>query len=92
MSPFEEYAVLDAQIKMLTAQKEALRDRLVEVVHDKTETDYGTFSISHLKKWTYPEKVVELGEKFKAAKAKAESTGEATYEVEPSLRFTPIKL
>ena len=92
MTIYEEYAVLDAQIKVLTEQKEELRGRLLEVVHDKTETDVGTFSISHLKKWTYPERVLAIGEKFKSEKAKAESTGEATYEVEPSLRFNPIKL
>jgi hypothetical protein len=36
--------------------------------------------------------VVEIGENFKAAKAEAESTGDATYTTTPSLRFAPVKL
>lgn len=93
---FGEYAELDAQIKALEAKKEQLRPHIVSMMVERGETkivsELGTFSVSPLKKWTYPAEVVELGEQFKAAKAKAESTGEATYEENPSLRFTPAKL
>jgi hypothetical protein len=93
---YEAYALLDAQIKELTAKKEALRDEMIADMFergvDKEETPYGKFSVSALKSWTYPETVLAIGEQFKAAKAKAESTGEATYVEKPSLRFTEVKL
>jgi hypothetical protein len=93
---YEAYALLDAQIKELTIKKEALRDEMIKDMFergvDKEETPYGKFSVSPLKSWTYPETVLAIGESFKAAKAKAESTGEATYTTKPSLRFTEVKL
>lgn len=93
---FEEYAVIDAEISALEAKKDELRPQILKQMTDqkaeKIETGVGKFSITKLKKWTYPEPVVELGEEFKAAKAKAESTGEATYVESDSLRFTAVKL
>ena len=93
---FGEYADIDAQIKALELKKEQLRPFIIEKMLDegtqKVETEIGSFSVNQLKKWSYPESVVELGDEFKAAKAKAESTGEATFEATPSLRFTPAKL
>lgn len=93
---FEEYALLEAKIKDLTNQKDSLKVKILEDMAlsgaEKIETSVGKFTISKLKTWTYPEKVVALGEKFKAEKAKAESTGEATYVESPSLRFTAVKL
>ncbi len=93
---FEEYAAVDAQIKALTESKEAIRDKIIvgmaDAGEDKVEASVGKFSITKLKKWTYTEKTLDIGEKFKAAKAKEESTGEATFEETDSLRFTPIKL
>lgn len=93
---FAEYADVDAQIKALTVKKEQLRPfivaKMLEDGTQKLDTEIGSFSVNPLKKWSYPEDVVELGEEFKAAKAKAESTGEATFEEEPSLRFTAAKL
>jgi len=83
MTLYEKYAVLDDQIKELTGQKEELRSLIVrEIVGsgaEKVVTAVGNFTIAKLKTWTYPEKVLDLNEKFKAAKAKAESTGDATY-------------
>lgn len=93
---YEAYALLDAQIKELTAKKDAMRDEMIAEFKsqgiDKIETPYGKFSVTPLKSWTYPETVLSLGEEFKAAKAKAESTGEATYVEKPSLRFTEVKI
>lgn len=91
-----EYAALDAQIKELEAQKDEKKalilQQMVEAGEEAVETEVGKFSVTRLKTWTYPEKVIELGDKFKAAKAKAESTGEASYVEKESLRFTQIKL
>jgi hypothetical protein len=93
---YDEYASLDAQIAGLEAKKEQLRPlilkQMVDNGQEKIETAVGKFSITRLKKWVYPERVLEIGEKFKEAKAKAESTGEATYTENESLRFTQIKL
>lgn len=93
---YDEYAVLDAQIKSLEGKKDELRaiilKEMVESGEEAVETAVGKFSVTRLKTWTYPEKILEVGEKFKALKAKAESTGDATYVEKESLRFTTIKL
>lgn len=93
---YEEYAVLESQIAALEAKKDQLRPsilkKMIEDGMTKVDTAVGKFSVTKRKTWTYPEEVNELGEEFKAAKAKAESTGEATYEESDSLRFTSAKL
>lgn len=93
---YEKYALIDAQIKTLTAQKDELKlDIIKEMVDQGAEnvkTAVGKFTIAKLKTWTYPEEVLALGEEFKAAKAAAESEETATYVEAPSLRFTQIKL
>lgn len=95
-SLYEEYALLDEQEKAIKKKKEQLKSALLGQMNEqgqgKIETAVGKFSITRLKKWTYPEAVETMGEKFKAAKAKAESTGDATYEENDSLCFTPVKL
>ncbi len=96
MNTYEEYAILDAQIKHLENQKDNLRLTILKEMMEKGEesvdTAVGKFSVTKLKTWSYPERVLEINEKFKAEKAKAESTGEATYVEKESLRFTQIKL
>jgi hypothetical protein len=93
---YTEYAALDAQIKELEAKKDEVKglilQEMVDSGEDAVNTEVGKFSVTKLKTWTYPEKVIELGDKFKAAKAKAESTGDATFTEKNSLRFTGIKL
>lgn len=93
---FEEYAVLESEIAALELKKEQLRPfilkKMIDEKVDKLDIGTGKFSITKLKKWTYPESVMELGEEFKAAKAKAESTGDATYTESESLRFSAVKL
>ena len=93
---FEEYAVLDSQIKALTAKKDELRadiiDDMMQRNENKAETPLGSFTVAILKTWTYTKKVAELEEEYKARKAKEESTGEASFVEKPSLRFTQLKL
>lgn len=93
---FEEYASVDMQIKALELKKDQLRPFLIDQMNDqkmeKVETSLGKFSITNLKKWNYTEKVTELSDELKARKAKEESTGEATFDEVPSLRFTASKL
>lgn len=92
----EEYAVLDAQIKVLTGQKDNLRDEIIKEMFSNNEknkdTAVGKFTIASLKTWTYTPKVTQLEEDFKALKAIEQSTGDATYEEKPSLRFTKLTI
>lgn len=96
MNHFEEYAIIESKIKELTNQKDSIRTKILEDMvskdEKKIETPFGSFSVSKLKKWEYTEKVTALEEKYKAEKAKEESTGEATFTETPSLRFTQVKL
>jgi len=93
---YEDYAVLDAKIKELNNQKDTLKTQILEELIESDDksiiTAVGKFTLSNLKTWTYTNKVLELEEKFKASKAKEQSTGDATFEEKPSLRFTAIKL
>ena len=93
---YEDYAVLDAQIKVLTEQKDKLKVQIVEELltsEDRSyDTSVGKFTISNLKTWTYTPVVSALEEEYKARKATEQSTGDATYVEKPSLRFTQIKL
>jgi hypothetical protein len=96
MSAYEEYAVLDAKIKVLTNQKDELKakiiEKMVEAGADRTVTPVGSFTIAKLKTWEYTPKVAELEEEYKARKAEEESNGMATFVEKPSLRFTQVKL
>ncbi len=96
MNTYEEYAILDAQIKALTGQKDLLKAKIIEDMvargEENASTAVGKFTITNLKTWTYTDKVTELEEKFKAQKAKEESTGDATFTEKQSLRFTMLKL
>ncbi len=93
---YESYAVLDSQIKALTAKKDELKEDIIndmiERNESKAETAVGSFTIAKLKTWKYTKKVAELEEEYKAQKAKEESTGEASFVEKPSLRYTQIKL
>lgn len=93
---FSEYASLDAQIKALEEKKEQLRPHIISMMQDhgkdKEDVGIGTFSLFPRKVWTYPERITAMAEDVKAAKAKAESTGEATFEEVPQLKYTPAKL
>jgi hypothetical protein len=83
-------------MKDLEGKKETLRVHILKMMSekelDKVETTFGSFTIARLKRWEYPDKVLKIGEDFKAAKAKAESTGDATYVEQESLRFTQAKI
>lgn len=104
---YELYAHVDAQIAALEAQKEQMRPQIIQLMIEqgmkKVDTSVGKFSLTPKKSWTYPENVrtleattketvAALNEVVKEAKAKAESTQEATFEETESLRFTSAKL
>ena len=93
---YEEYAMLDAEEAAIKEKKEQLRPHIVKMMIEKgekkVETAVGSFSVGKRKSWTYPEAVKAINDQFKAAKAKAESTGEATFEEVDQLRFTKATL
>jgi len=95
-SIFDEYAMVEAEIKALEAKKEQLRPHImksmIEQGLEKIETAVGKFSMGKRKVWTYPVTVKNLEDEYKSAKALAESTGEATCEEVDQLRFTIGKL
>lgn len=96
MNLYEQYALLKSKMTELENQEAELRTKILEEMvekgEEKIETAMGSFKKATLKKWTYTDKVAELEEEFKAQKAKEQSTGEATFVEQPSLRFTPVKL
>lgn len=91
----EKYALVDAQIKALTNQKDELKVQIVQDFIaqgiDKVETGLGKFTISKLKTWTYPGYVEDANETYKTLQEKSKLTGEAKYTESESLRFTPSK-
>ena len=93
---YEEYAVLNAQIKELKNKQDELRTQILQSLLEdgveKAQTSVGSFSITRLKTWTYTPATLQMLEDIKAVKATEESTGEATFEEKPSLRFVQIKL
>jgi|LSQX01.3.fsa_nt_gb hypothetical protein len=93
---YAEYAITKARIKTLTKEAENIALKILEDLQEKgettKETNVGKFTVCKRKNWIYPKSVVELSETLKEEKAKAESTGEATYEEKDSLLFTPVNL
>lgn len=93
---YSEYAALEADIAALEAKKEQLRPHIVQMMLDqgreRVDIGIGKFSLSIRKKYTYPAYVTEKEEMYKAAKATAESTGDATFEEFDQLRYTSTKL
>ena len=70
---FEQYAVLDAQIKALEEKKATMRSQIlsgiVENGKESIETPFGKFSYIALSKWTYPQEILDLEEELKAKQA-----------------------
>ena len=93
---FEQYALLDMEMKALELKKGELRaDVLKEIVAngcEAVETAFGKFSYSPTKKWKYPAKLVEMAEELKGLEAKAQSTGDATCVETESFRFVSNKI
>ncbi len=93
---YEKFGTIDAQIKVLTSEKDELKGKILEDLAKQEltniDTAVGKFAVAQLKTWTYSPVVTQLEEDFKAQKATEQSTGDATFEEKPSLRFTQLKL
>ena len=92
---YQEYALLEAQLKEIETKKEQLRTHILKDMikqgAEKIETDLGSFTVTKLKTWKYPTKVEAIKSEYEAEKARAQSNGDATYTEKESLRFTNIK-
>lgn len=91
----DNLAIIEAKMKELSNEKDAIRKQILEEMiasgETKLESTLGKVSITQLKKWEYPEYVTEAKENYDLLKAKAEAS-DATFIEVPSLKFTPIKL
>lgn len=89
----QKYANLKAQIKLLTAEMDGLKETVSGIVTELNptdgivETEFGTFTMVPKRKYTYSEETVSLEEKVKELKADEEATGVATYVVNPYLLY-----
>jgi hypothetical protein len=92
---YDEYFILVEKEKEITLLKDKMREAiLIDMSKRKVDKEVhalGSFTIAKLKRWTYSEKVKTLEQKYKASKAKEESTGVATYTDVDSLKVTPSK-
>ena len=93
---YEEYATLTAQENFIANRKDEIKVQILGEMNEKggkpVDTPLGKFVIAKIRKWTFPARVLAIGEKFKAEQEKAKSTQEATFVESDSLRFTQIKL
>lgn len=93
---YEDYAVVEAQIKVLKNKQDEMRVEILKEMVEKDQktikTAVGSFSVSQRKSWEYTKNVEEAKEKLDALKAKEESCGDATFIETPSLMFRTIKL
>lgn len=88
---FVEYANIKNQIKELTLKSKEIEkevfQKMKEIEADKVNSDFGTFSIVKRSKYTYPEYVTELENKYKIKKKESEKNGDAKVELQESLMF-----
>lgn len=93
---FDEYALIKIEIARLETKAKAMVPEVIAEMQtlgkSKIDNALGTGTITMLKAWKYPANIVKAEDKLKADKAKAQSTGDATYEETPSLRFISTKL
>jgi hypothetical protein len=91
----KKYALLDAKIRELTAQRDALKVEILSSMDkegvEKLETTYGKFTHAERATWRYSEKVQKLAEKLKLSQVKEQQQGVAVKEVSEYLLFTPTK-
>lgn len=93
---YEKYALLESQIKELELKKEVLREEIIKDMLSrgalKEEHALGKFTLARIKKWTYPQELIEEEDQVKAKKAKAQKTGDATFTESDSLRFISLTI
>jgi predicted phage-related endonuclease len=92
---YEKYADVKKQIKELTNQAKELENEIKEEmkIHelDKIKSDWGTFSLSVRKTWTYSPAVDEIKKNLKEMQFEETENGKATCNEKEVLTFRGIK-
>lgn len=93
---FAEYAILDAEIKVLEEKKKKMRKDILNHIIDSGEKvvkmPFGNFTYSERKSYSYSPEITEMEEQLEGLKAKAQETGDAEFTVTSSFTFTPINI
>jgi hypothetical protein len=89
----QKYANLKAQIKLLTAEMDGLKETVSEIVTELNptdgivETEFGTFTMVPKRKYEYSKYVQSLKKTLDEWTADEEATGVATYVINPYLLY-----
>jgi len=89
----EEKRIADA-IKIIQPQIIALVDETIRSKGEKEgtiATEYGNFTLSQLRKYSYPLYVTDAEAKLDQLKTDSEAKGDGTYAEKPSVKFTQLK-
>lgn len=88
----EEYAKLMIQKREIEARLEILKPEIISKMEsEREETEFGVFTISSKRTYTYSEMTQEMEKEVKAKKKEEEQTGDATYTEAPVLKFLTNK-
>jgi len=91
-----KFAKVQAKFRALEEERDALRTLILEsLVKDKvvkTESQYGTFTVSNRDNYSYSENVKKFAEALKEKKCEEERKGIATKTVTTFLTYTPAKM
>lgn len=88
---YVQYAVMKNAAKVLAERIQEINGLIMEEMDrlkvEKQQFDYGTFSVTERKKWTYPALILKAEEKLEARKLQSQKDGKATVEITKSLMF-----
>jgi regulator of replication initiation timing len=86
------YAALKRDIAQAETELDELKPQVIEMMgdNDAIETDFGTFSISKRRTWTYTPALTEKEKQLKVDKKLEEQLGTATYTEAPVLMYRQL--
>jgi len=89
----KQYADLKVLIADAESKLDTLKPQVLETIGEAEEvqTDFGTFSITKRRSWTYPQDITNKEKELKADQKKAQQLGTAEYTEAPVLVFKVIK-
>lgn len=92
---YKKYAEVLLEIKALEAQRETLKEEVLEALRKepdgRKETGFGKFTLSGKKVWTYSDKIKAMNEKLKIAQEKEQKKGIAKATITEYVTFTSPK-
>lgn len=91
----KKYSELKIQEKQISEIVKELHPTVVEIMVRQfgdekgvVESDIGKLSLTHLRKYIYPQYVLDAEAYLEKLKEESEAKGDGTYETKPSVRFT----